>query len=345
MATISEFTEAFPTNETYWRSIILFGRNVASYKFALANSLLELAEGNKTQITAEELAVPFAKHICSHLQQVDKQGTSSSSQFLDACRDYNEQKISYDKLISTTAQLGFNNVLDAFHVVNNESLPLAYFKKLGKSNSSGIILTDEVYKLKALKYDKNLDAEVEARWRLVETAWENNISRSTLQVEHDLATGLLVVQQAGVRRKSITSVRTALNGYQKGKCFYCFDDINISDDAENTCDVDHFFPHSLQIYNPKVNLNGVWNLVLTCKFCNRGQDGKMARIPAIHYLSRLNKRNNFLINSHHPLRETIMAQTGITDEERQFFLASMDRFAIEHSSIRWETTPVQEATF
>ncbi len=33
---IEEFKEQYPSLESYWRSIILFGRNVASYKFALA---------------------------------------------------------------------------------------------------------------------------------------------------------------------------------------------------------------------------------------------------------------------------------------------------------------------
>ncbi len=36
------FVSKEPLLEDYWRGIILLGRNVASYKFALANSLLEL---------------------------------------------------------------------------------------------------------------------------------------------------------------------------------------------------------------------------------------------------------------------------------------------------------------
>lgn len=344
MTAISVFQEAMPSNETYWRSIILFGRNVASYKLALANALLDLADQDKTKITAEELAVPFSEYICEHLKNSDKQGTSGSSQFLDACRQFNQQKIAQDTLISTTAKLGFNNVLDAFHIVNGEAIVEPFFVKQGQSNSSGIILTDNVYRLKELKFERNLNAEVEARWRLIETAWEQNISASTLQVEHDISSGLLVIGPNGIRRKSITSVRTALNGYQKGKCFYCFDDINVSDKGENNCDVDHYYPHILQPYT-SVNLNGIWNLVLTCPLCNRGGEGKFAKIPAVRYLERLNNRNNFLVNSHHPLRETIMAQTGLSDEARQLFLAAFDRFAIDHASIRWETTQLFEPTF
>ena len=79
---------------------------------------------------------------------------------------------------------------------------------------------------------------------------------------------------------------------------------------------------------PNVNLNGVWNLVLACPKCNRGASGKFARVPATRYLERLEKRNNFLISSHHPLRETLIQQTGQTPEERHRFLAEIDKFAV-----------------
>ena len=147
------------------------------------------------------------------------------------------------------------------------------------------------------------------------------------------------------RRKDITSSRGALNGYQKGKCFYCFDDITVSDDSTNTCDVDHFFPHMLQPLMPNVNLDGVWNLVLACPDCNRGVGGKFALVPATKYLDRLHRRNEFLISSHHPLRETIIKQTGATEAERRSFLASIDQRAIDALIHRWETPEVAPATF
>ena len=82
------FVDKNSTLDTYWRSIILLGRNVASYKFALARSLLEL-DNNSSEILLDEIALPFAKNICSHLKTGDKQITSSSSQFLDYCKDFN----------------------------------------------------------------------------------------------------------------------------------------------------------------------------------------------------------------------------------------------------------------
>lgn len=78
--TISRFMETAPSLESYWRAIILFGRNVASYKFALAKSLLDIQESS---IALEDLARPYAAHICEHLKKEDKQCTSQSSKFLE----------------------------------------------------------------------------------------------------------------------------------------------------------------------------------------------------------------------------------------------------------------------
>jgi len=100
------FEEEHPSLENYWRSLVLFGRNVASYKFALAKSLIDLSESGTTSVSHEELAVPFSKHITKHLQQVDKQGTSGSSKFLEACRKFNSNELSHETLIATTARLG-----------------------------------------------------------------------------------------------------------------------------------------------------------------------------------------------------------------------------------------------
>ncbi len=65
---MTKFTDVQPTVENHWRSIILFGRNVASYKFALGKSLLELSQQARETVSLEELAEPFSRHICEHLR-------------------------------------------------------------------------------------------------------------------------------------------------------------------------------------------------------------------------------------------------------------------------------------
>lgn len=344
MSDIELFKEEYPSLESYWRSVILFGRNVASYKFALAKSLLEIAPTGKTSVTLDELAVPFSRNLCEHIAFAPKQATSSTSRFLEACKSYNSGIISRENLIETTVQLGFNNVIDAFHVVNAGTIPVKFYEKDYNSRQKRIILTDDLFKLQETPFFDNYACEAEARWRLVETAWELGVSRNLLSVGYDEDTQFLFVNDK-FKRKVVTSARDALNGYQKGKCFYCFEDISVTALNDDLCDVDHFFPYALQPILPNLNLNGIWNLVLACPQCNRGASGKFTRVPAIKYLERLKKRNDFLISSHHPLRETLIQQTGFTSVERYRFLVAIDKFAINHLIHRWETETVRPEVF
>jgi len=181
---MSSFRESNPSLDSYWRSIILIGRNVASYKFALAKSLCELAENETTFISLDDLAKPFSKNICEHLNNQDKQGISSSSQFLDTCRKYNKQEITYEALISSTSRLGFVNVIDAFHVVNQKNISVRFFVD-DRRDKKGITITDNLFKLKELFQFQNLSQETEARWKLVETAWSLNMNPALLEVVHD----------------------------------------------------------------------------------------------------------------------------------------------------------------
>jgi len=54
-----------------WRVVVLLGLNAASYKFALAKTLLGLADRADGRVSLEELAAPFARHLCEHLARVE----------------------------------------------------------------------------------------------------------------------------------------------------------------------------------------------------------------------------------------------------------------------------------
>ena len=330
------FISQEPTLAEYWRSVILFGNNVASYKFALAKSLLEIAPTQKTIITLDELAQPYARHICDHLKLEDKQTTSSSSKFLNVCRQFNAGAIDEEELIKATIRDGFNNVIDAFHHVNKADLPQRFFSDERRSQHKGIIITDELFKLLESGELANLEQEVESRWRLVETAWSLNISRNLIQINHDEDSQILYTINK-LRRVDVTSSRDALNGYQKGKCFYCFGGISLQPGESDLADVDHFFPHKLKPYGIADPINGVWNLVLACPGCNRGVGGKFDRLPSQKLVQRLHNRNEFLIDSHHPLRETLKQQTGETEKPRnQFLAATYEAAKIPLGNSQWE---------
>ncbi len=333
-----------PSIESQWRSLILFGKNSATYKFAFARALLGFVEEQKTKIKISELAIPFADSIIEHLKINSKQGNSSSSRFLGACRSFISGSISKEQLYSLTEKYGFIYVLDAFQNVNGGTIPDVFYEKDFKMGKKEIVFTDNLLHLKEMFQYRNLEQEVEARWNLVETAWNLEINPNLLEVFHDEKSSLFYIQSNTMKRIDITSVRDSLNGYQKGKCFYSFQDISISKNDKNICSVDHFLPHINKIEHLKfgVNINGVWNLVLADKSINID---KNAKIPEKRFLERLFNRNEFYIESKHPLAETIVNQTGLTKDLRRKFLVNNYNLALSLSIQKWQPNIELKGTF
>lgn len=320
--------------EDYWRAVILQGKNTASYKFALAQSLLDLSPQQGHVVKLEDLAPIYAQHLVDHVKKEPKQTTGKTGKLLQACQDFAQSNISETQLVDVTIKEGFKYVLDAFHVVGNQSIEKPFFVK-SSAERKAIEITEHFDALRESTQLINLEQELQSRWRLVESAWSMNLATHLIGVEYDHDSQLLYVKTKEVlRRKNITSSRGALNGYQLGRCFYCFDEINLN---HNT-DVDHFFPHKLGQYPRfrQYNLDGIWNLVLACEACNRGNDGKFALLPAVPLLNRLHKRNEHLVTSHHPLRETLIRQTGRSARDRQAYLGELYRQARSTLLHAWE---------
>ena len=218
--------------------------------------------------------------------------------------------------------------------------------KQGNSKSSSFLngcrsyLSDQLdysqlLKLKESFHFQNFEQEVEARWNLVETAWNLNINPNLLEVKYDKENSLFFIESDLMRRKNVTSVKDALNGYQKGKCFYSFQNISINCNSKNICNVDHFLPHINKISHSEngANINGVWNLVLSESSLNKQ---KSAKVPEKRFLNRLYNRNEFYISSKHPLAETIINQTGSSKEKRKIFLEKHYNLALENSIQTWK---------
>ena len=54
------FEDIALTDKDFFRAVVLYGRNVASYKFALAESLIGLAYGGNDFVSLDEWAIPFS---------------------------------------------------------------------------------------------------------------------------------------------------------------------------------------------------------------------------------------------------------------------------------------------
>lgn len=338
----NNFTDVHPTLDNYWRAIILFGQNTACYKFALAQSLLEFASEKSTQISFNDLGERYAAHICNHLQTLNIQGVNPSNSFLAACSKFNDGEIDKDRLIETTKTTGFRYVFDAFHNVKGAKLPVKFYSV--DKNRKQLVLSDDLLELSSLGQFPSLAEEVDSRWSLVEAGWRMKINNRILRINYD-SEQRSFYENDSLKRTNVTSARSALNGYQKGHCFYCFNTVDIRSGSQHLAEVDHFIPHMLKGYLPDANLDGVWNLVLACKNCNRGHRGKFEKVPKLHLLERLHQRNSFLINSHHPLRETLIAQTGNVDADRTSFLRDTYHTACSNIIHTWEPEQVSSPLF
>lgn len=96
-------------------------------------------------------------------------------------------------------RLGFINVLDAFHAINQEEIPVRLFHKDFKRGSKRLILTDKTIELARSLEASSIAQEAESRWNLIETAWELDVSTNTPSVEYD-GNEEHVVAEGGNRR-------------------------------------------------------------------------------------------------------------------------------------------------
>jgi hypothetical protein len=126
-------------------------------QFALAKSLIESSNTGKSSIPLEELAEPFSRRVMEHLAVAPKQATSALSRFLEACKTAANGTITREALVGQTVKLGFQNVIDAFHVVNRDEIPLRFFEDTRKSGG-GIVLMDQLFRENVAVYNHRLEA-------------------------------------------------------------------------------------------------------------------------------------------------------------------------------------------
>ena len=140
-----------------------------------------------------------------------------------------------------------------------------------------------------------------------------------------MKTPLTYMRPRGCAAAPSPGVRDALSGYQDGRCAYChnpFTDIGTSRVA-----VDHVLPFMLMTREwQHGDLHQVWNLALACYACN---SAKHDRPPVADWMPWLERRGEYLIASHHPLRETLISQLGPDHGSRHQTLARRHTEATE----------------
>jgi 5-methylcytosine-specific restriction endonuclease McrA len=303
---IQEFYNSDESVVSTIRTIFLFGRNVSTYKFALASTLLNLKP--KSFITYEDLRDEFLKSLIAHYQKNPHQFQAGENSLTKAFDQYEIDNNWNDLLIIAERNI-YNNVFEAFHNVGGSKIKKQHILFEHVPNEKKLVLTDNI-NLILEKPDliKVLSHENESRWMIVEEAWKNNLSPNIL-VYDQTKSEFISVSSTG--RTNLRSAVSALLPYQHGCCFYCNKKINTFANSEESDfpDVDHFIAHSYFKSTSlfQINPDGIWNLVIACKACNRGAQGKFDKIPSLNYQNKIINRNLLFTEEHrHSLKNTIL---------------------------------------
>jgi len=231
-------------SKDFWRVIILFGLNVATYKIALARCLYNFTIEGKNKVNMEELAREFfyiyKDRLKYDMPQLDNPGRQTKMEYI--IKLFNLSKVSEEQAIDYVKNNAFVDVVPRFHTVNSQAIPMSFYKY----DNSGLILTDDLFKVFDGDKNESLISEVNSRWDLLEGAFQIKRDNSTLA--NDVR---LFFLERGHERKNITGTTAVLNGYQKDSCFYCGESM-----VGYSINVDHVIPRQV-LYHDEI-----WNLVL-----------------------------------------------------------------------------------
>lgn len=314
MSSVPPPPQAFEPGD-FWRAIVLYGLNTATYKIALARALVGFVEVGRT-------SVPMATLAESFLDLYQERLTQNKPQLLLAGRQtvmervvglLRAGRIERGGAIDRVAREAFGDVLPRFHTVWDQAVPVRFYEQ----TDSGLVITDDAFRVLAQGDRPALLAELDGRWSLLEGAFQ--MRRDDSALVNDVRSFYLA---RGTDRTDLTHLRPVLDGYQNGVCFYCGEPFGTA-----RVDVDHVVPRQVLLHDD------VWNLVLAHHGCNQA---KSDFLPGLTYLQKLVERNEHFIASNHPIKDKLIQQLGSTPDQRR--AAARRAYADAEAVIRhtWE---------
>ena len=142
---IKSYLEEESSSLNTFRTLILFGKNSATYKFAFCHSLLKISARN--EVKYDELRDEFVKELISHYEQNPHQFQSEStvltkamSLFLQSTRSESD----WNTLLTVAEASIYNNVFDAFQNVGNGTINKEYQLFEHDKKNKKLVLTDNV---------------------------------------------------------------------------------------------------------------------------------------------------------------------------------------------------------
>lgn len=278
----------------YWKAIILYGLNQATYKIALGKTLLQLAENGKETVEWDQLSKHFLDNYLDRLSAYSRPQQSNPKRLTVMERivtGINQGIHSYEAAIELVGQNAFNDVIPRFQTIGTDT-DIAANKFYHFDHGKKLYIHDTVFDLNQNNRSE-LEDELDARWSLLEGAF--TLGQENYELSNDLREIYLI---NGYSRTNLTANIPFLNGYQGNVCFYCgatIDNANIH--------VDHVLPRQVLQHDE------IWNLALCHDICNLH---KSDALVSQHYIEKLITRNENIMGSNHPWKKKIALQLGAT---------------------------------
>lgn len=285
------------SNEDFFKGIVLFGLNAATYKMGLAKTLLKASRKQQNEIKWGELSQLYFDAYLNRLTNnpMPQQGNPNRLTKMERIvKEYQLGVLSRNEAIQKVGETAFEDVVPRFQTIGtNKNIVAEHFYEIDMGNK--LILKDSLLGLTSTQRD-TLDNEISARWGLLEGAF--SINQSDFKLANDIRE---IYLKDGYKRKTLTNNIPFLSGYQGNTCFYC------GETMENDIHVDHVLPRQV------VNHDEVWNLVLAHGDCNLL---KSDRLVGEHFIIKLIARNENIMGSNHPWKAQIQAKLGTTPKKR-----------------------------
>lgn len=285
------------TNEDLFKGIVLFGLNSATYKMGLAQTLLDAAKRQSNTLSWNELASNYfdlyQQRLTTH--QMPQQGNPTRLTKMERIvKEHQQGRLSRVEAIGEVADSGFQDVVPRFQTIGTDKqLVLDHFYEIDFGKR--LVLKDSLLSFNEAQLQQ-LESEIQARWSLLEGAF--NINQSDFELANDIRD---VYLQNGYKRKTLTNNIPFLLGYQGNTCFYC------GEPMEGSIHVDHVLPRQV------LNHDEVWNLVLVHSDCNLL---KSDRLVGSHFIQKLINRNENIMGSNHPWKAKIASSLGSSARKR-----------------------------
>jgi hypothetical protein len=287
------------SNSDYWKAIVLYGLNTATYKMALAHCLLDFAKDGQGTVDWIDLSAAFYLQYRNRLNEnpMPQQGMAGRLTKLERIvRQETQGHVTHDEAIEKVAIEGFEDVVPRFQTIGRNA-KLAGGKFYDYDFGKQIMLKDSLLELGETSLAE-LKTEIDARWNLLEGAFSINQSQQDYQLANDVRDIYLI---SGYDRMPLTQNIPFLTGYQGNGCFYCGE--KLGDDIH----VDHVLPRQV------ISHDEVWNLVLSHGHCNALKSDKLV---GPHYIEKLIARNENIMGSNHPWKRKIETGLGKTPGAR-----------------------------